>query len=149
MRSKKEKKIITYDKEKVFKDFGYYPKHLVDIKSLSGDKSDNISGIKGISFKCANLLLTIFNDLDNIYLNINFVPQKLNKYLFENGIKYRLNTIKVQDLLLKNKNLAYKCKKLAKIITSLDVDLNFKKLEINSKKANLFLRENKINSITF
>ena len=147
MYSKKEKKIIEYNQNNVYQYFGFYPKHVVDLKALSGDKSDNISGIKGISLKCANLLLTIFQDLDNIYANIYSVAQKLDQYLLDNNLKYRLNTLRIQNLLLYNKELAYKCRKLAKIITSLPINLDLKQINFNSKNANLFFQQYSFKSL--
>ena len=46
------------------------PYQIVDIKSLMGDSSDNIPGVKGIGEKTAYDLIYKYTTLDNIYKNI-------------------------------------------------------------------------------
>ena len=47
------------------------PYQIVDIKSLMGDSSDNIPGVKGIGEKTAYNLIYKYTTLDNIYKNID------------------------------------------------------------------------------
>ncbi len=47
------------------------PYQIVDIKSLMGDSSDNIPGVKGIGEKTAYTLIEKYTTLDNIYQNID------------------------------------------------------------------------------
>ena len=47
------------------------PYQVVDIKSLMGDSSDNIPGVKGIGEKTAYSLIEKYTTLDNIYANID------------------------------------------------------------------------------
>ena len=47
------------------------PHQIVDIKSLMGDSSDNIPGVKGIGEKTAYNLIYKYTTLDNIYKNID------------------------------------------------------------------------------
>lgn len=47
------------------------PYQIVDIKSLMGDASDNIPGVKGIGEKTAYSLIYKYTTLDNIYKNID------------------------------------------------------------------------------
>ena len=47
------------------------PYQVVDIKSLMGDSSDNIPGVKGIGEKTAYSLIYKYTTLDNIYKNID------------------------------------------------------------------------------
>ncbi len=54
-----------------FKDeIGLTPNQIIDLKSLMGDKSDNIPGVAGIGEKTAYSLLESYTDLDGIYENI-------------------------------------------------------------------------------
>ena len=57
--------------EEVFKEeYGFEPKRLIDLKSLMGDSSDNIPGVKGIGEKTAKTLLQKFGTLDGVYENL-------------------------------------------------------------------------------
>ncbi len=47
--------------------FGFSPIQMIDYKSLRGDTSDNIPGVKGIGEKTATELLTNFGTLEKIY----------------------------------------------------------------------------------
>ena len=47
------------------------PYQIIDIKSLMGDSSDNIPGVKGIGEKTAYNLIWKYTTLDNIYKNID------------------------------------------------------------------------------
>ena len=44
-------KKITYDEELVKKEFGVYPKNILTCRTVEGDKSDRISGVKGVGTK--------------------------------------------------------------------------------------------------
>jgi 5'-3' exonuclease len=44
-------KKITYDEELVKKEFGIYPQNMLTCRTVEGDKSDNIHGIRGIGAK--------------------------------------------------------------------------------------------------
>jgi DNA polymerase-1 len=50
--------------------YGLSPDDLIDLKSLMGDKSDNIPGIAGIGEKTAIKLLQQYQNLENLYENI-------------------------------------------------------------------------------
>lgn len=50
---------VFYTAEKVYEKFGIYPNQVVDYKSLTGDTSDNITGVKGIGPKRAVEILSI------------------------------------------------------------------------------------------
>jgi len=57
---------ILYDPIKVKERFGLTPSQLIDYKSLRGDQSDNIVGVKGIGEKGALKLLTEYPSLEKI-----------------------------------------------------------------------------------
>lgn len=85
---------------------GVRPEQVVDFKALVGDKSDNIPGVAGIGEKTAVSLLERYGTLDNIYANLEEISENLRKKL-EAG---RQN--------------AYLSRRLATIVTDLDIPLN-------------------------
>lgn len=92
--------------------FEYHPYQVIDYKGIAGDNSDNLIGIKGIGHKQAIDLLSKYQNLENIYANLDQLKPK-QKELFEN-----------------NKDQAMMCKKLATL--NLNVDLDF---DINQMKV--------------
>ena len=91
-----------YNKEKFVEEYGFEPKRLIDLKSLMGDSSDNIPGVKGIGEKTALNLLHSFGSLDGVYEHLddpiikpkqreNLVTYKDNAYL-----SYDLATIRCE-----------------------------------------------------
>ncbi len=91
---------IIYDDKAVQGRFdGLNPDQMVDYKSLKGDPSDNIPGVKGIGEKTAINLLKQFKSLDNLYKNIDSkkisesVREKLIEHKDEAFMSYRLATI--------------------------------------------------------
>jgi DNA polymerase-1 len=50
--------------------YGLTPKQIIDLKSLMGDSSDNIPGVKGIGKVTATKLIQEFGGLNEIYKNI-------------------------------------------------------------------------------
>ena len=83
-----------------FKDeIGLDPSQIIDLKSLMGDKSDNIPGVAGIGEKSALTLLEKYYDLDGIYAHIDEIGGAVHTRL-ENGkeaayFSRELATIKV------------------------------------------------------
>ncbi len=57
----------TYDSAAVQERYGFGPEHIVDYKSLAGDSSDNIPGVKGIGAKTATELIQRFGSVEEIY----------------------------------------------------------------------------------
>jgi len=86
--------------EACYEKYGVYPKQFIDYQSLLGDSADNVPGVKGVGAKTAEALIKQFNDLDNIYANI------------ENIEKPRW-----QKLLLESKEVAYISKQLVTLHT--------------------------------
>ena len=60
-----------YTEEKFREEYGFEPKKLIDMKSLMGDSSDNIPGVKGIGEKTALNLLHTFGSLDGVYEHLD------------------------------------------------------------------------------
>lgn len=84
---------------------GLKPSQIVDLKSLMGDKSDNIPGVMGIGEKGAMTLLNEYGDLENTYNNIDNISSKSMK-----------------EKLLNNKDMAFLSKKLATIDTNIPIE---------------------------
>ena len=60
-------KTVTMDVDAVKEKYGVTPRQLIDVKSLMGDTSDNIPGVKGIGEKTAMTLVKNFGTLDSVY----------------------------------------------------------------------------------
>lgn len=99
--------------EEVKQKLGVFPSQVVDFKALSGDSSDNYSGVNGIGDKIAVKLLNTYGSLDKIYQSLDEIKGAIYKRL-ANG-----------------KEDAEKSKLLAKIVEDvpLEVDLEDCKLK--------------------
>lgn len=62
---------ILYDRNHFFEEYGFEPIHLIDLKALMGDTSDNIPGVAGIGEKTAMDLVQKFTDIDTIYNDLS------------------------------------------------------------------------------
>ncbi len=85
--------------------YGLKPPQMIDLKSLMGDSSDNIPGVKGVGEKTAVDLLKTYGTTENVYENIENIKGKLKEKLAE------------------NKDMAFLSKTLATIKT--DVKINY------------------------
>ena len=83
------------DEKTCFDKYGVYPKQFTDYQSLLGDSADNVPGVKGVGAKTAQALIEQYNDLDNIYANLENIEKK-----------------RWQTLLTEGKELAYISKQL-------------------------------------
>ncbi|MCF6276993.1 MAG: DNA polymerase I [Candidatus Magasanikbacteria bacterium] len=115
--------VVMFDEKAVKEKFGFAPEMMVDFKSLKGDPSDNIPGVKGIGDKGANELLSKIGNLEKIYEQIDSLEEK--------GIKPR--TVK---LLKADKEMAFLSKKLATIVTDVK-GLNFKVKDAETQTIDL------------
>jgi len=62
---------MVYDEVAIQKRYGLPPEQLIDFKALTGDKSDNIPGVRGIGDKTATRLLQAYQDLEGIYEHLD------------------------------------------------------------------------------
>ncbi len=106
--------LTEYTWEKVYEKLGVYPNQVVDYKSLRGDTSDNIPGVKGIGEKTAIKLLAEYGHLENILEACPNMP--------ENNVKKCL----CNDL-----EMAKTSYFLATILRDLDVNFDFNGTKIN------------------
>jgi DNA polymerase-1 len=93
---------VTCNPEYIKEKYGLTPHQLIDVKALQGDSSDNIPGVPGIGEKGALKLISDYENLENLYENINDFKGKRKQCLEE------------------NKELAYLCRKLGTIDTSIE-----------------------------
>lgn len=84
------------------------PDQIIELKALMGDSSDNIPGVAGIGEKTALKLLSEYDNIENLYANINKITGKL------------------KEKLINGKEMAFMSKTLATIKTDckLNADLN-------------------------
>lgn len=125
-----------YDKldENDIKDkMGVKPSQVIDYLALAGDSSDNILGVRGVGPKTAVQLLNDWNDLDNIYKNIEKIDSK-----------------SVKEKLKSNKDSAYLSKDLATIDRQVPMDLNWDELSnkpLNIENAKTLLAKDNLDSV--
>ena len=106
--------LSPFNREEVFNTLGVYPEHVIDLKSLEGDKSDNIPGVPGIGVKTALDLLNRFTSLDNIYENIDKIEKE-----------------KLKEKLTSNRDIALLSKELATIRTDAPLPFNIDEFPFN------------------
>jgi DNA polymerase-1 len=90
---------VVFDEDKVIETYGFKPKYIVDLKSLMGDSSDNIPGVRGIGKVTATKLIIDFGSLEGVYKNID--SDKISK--------------RVREMLIADKEMARQSYKLAEI----------------------------------
>ena len=96
---------VLYGYAEVMERFGLRPDQMIDYKSLRGDASDNIPGVKGIGEKTATELLKKYDTVEKVYENIAEIKGA------------------VKDKLEKDKAQAFKSKWLATIVKNAPVEL--------------------------
>ncbi|AFZ48191.1 DNA polymerase I [Cyanobacterium stanieri PCC 7202] len=84
-------KYNEFTENEVFDKMQVKTKQIVDFKALCGDKSDSIPGVLGIGEKTAAKLLQEYNNLENIYSNIDNIKGAIQKKLI-NGEKDALHS---------------------------------------------------------
>lgn len=124
-------KYEIYNEERVLEKMKVKASQIVDYKALCGDKSDNIPGVLGIGEKIASNLLAEYDNLANIYDNLDSI---------KGAIKTKL---------IKGKDEAYHSQKLAQIITNIDLNFNldnFKLTGFNNQAIIPLLQQLELNS---
>ena len=93
-------KTVVMDEDAIQEKYGLAPKQLIEVKSLMGDTSDNIPGVKGIGEKTALSLVQIFGSLEGVYQNIDDkrIKPKQREHLMEDKpmaeLSHTLGTIR-------------------------------------------------------
>ncbi len=109
----------VYDERAVRERYGLNPNQMVDYKSLRGDPSDNIPGVKGIGEKTASGLIQEFKSLAGLY-------EAIDSGKVEGKIKAR-----VLELLTNDREMAFKSHELSTIIKSVPLDIQIPKYSFN------------------
>jgi len=116
------------DVEGVKEKFGIPPELIIDFLALMGDKVDNIPGVAGVGEKTALALLQGLGGLDDIYRQLEKVPE-----LEFRGAK------KMPEKLAAERDKAYLSYTLATIKTDLDLDVAIEDLANNAEQKELLL----------
>ena len=111
------------DEKALFDKYGLKPHQMIDLKSIMGDSSDNIKGVAGIGEKGALELIKNFGSLEGVYENID-------SPLIKNSVREKL---------IENKDMAFLSYKLAKICTSVPIDIDEQSLKINKPDSSKLL----------
>ena len=114
----KQKDYILMDEKTFFDTYGVEPIKMIDLKSLMGDSSDNIPGVKGIGEKTAINLIQKYGSLDGVYNNIDNITGKL------------------KEKLLNDKDNAYFSYKLATIYKTINFEYTFESIKYNGPDIN-------------
>ncbi len=96
--------ILQVNEQVLLEKYGVKPYQVVEMKAIMGDSSDNIPGVKGVGEKTALKLIQDYDNLDNIYANIEDAPNR------------------AKNLLIEQKDMAYLSKQLATIKTDCELD---------------------------
>jgi len=95
-------------------EFGVRPEQLTDFWGLAGITSSKIPGVPGIGAKSATQLIQQYHDLDNLYGNLENVPNKW------------------RDKLIQHKALAYLSKQLSALKTDIPLNKNLQQLRFTN-----------------
>ena len=78
-------KTVTMDVDAIREKYGIEPKQLIEVKSLMGDASDNIPGVRGIGENTALSLVQNFGSLEGVYEHIDDkrIKPKQREHLLE------------------------------------------------------------------
>lgn len=112
------------DVQDVKEKWGFEPHQMIDFLALQGDSSDNIPGVRGVGPKKALELLQRFGSIEKIYDGLHTIPGKL------------------QEKLLKGKDMAFLSKKLTTILRDAPIGATLEDMKwqglLMSKVTSLF-----------
>jgi len=86
---------VWYDDAAVVKKFGVAPTQVVDVLSLMGDASDNVSGVPGVGKKGAIDLITAYGNLDALLDHAGELKQKTYR---ETLLAHRAEALRSREL---------------------------------------------------
>jgi DNA polymerase-1 len=111
-----------YGPDEVFSRYGVLVEQMIDFKAITGDSSDNYSGLPGVGPKTAQKLLEKYNSIKGIIENINFVEP-----------------LKLREKILDNYDYLMHCQKLAAIKIDINVNLSFdQEFKLNEERIDEF-----------
>ena len=106
------------DEKEFKKTYGLDPIKMIDLKSLMGDASDHIPGVKGIGEKTALTLLQKYNSLEGVYENIDEIKGA------------------TREKLINDKENAFFSKELATIYKEVPIDVDLEKIKYEGISSN-------------
>jgi len=113
----KQKDYIRMNREKFIETYEVEPIKMIDLKSLMGDPSDNIPGVKGIGEKTAIKLIKEYGSIDGVYQNIDKIKGTTH------------------DKLLNDKDNAYMSYDIATIYKEVPIDTNFENIKLEEENS--------------
>lgn len=105
----------VFDKDAVSARFGVEPQNIADIVALTGDKIDNIPGVKGVGEKTASGLIKQYGTIENLLSHLEEVTPP-----------------RIKDMLKRDKDNLMLAKELAVLDARVPLDLDFAKLKITA-----------------
>jgi DNA polymerase-1 len=99
------------DEKAVEAKFGVGPAQVIEVLAITGDKSDNVPGVRGVGDKTAIPLIREYGTLENLYGNLDRIPQE--------GVRRKL---------AEGKDSAYLSRKLVTIDTAAPVNISIEDL---------------------
>lgn len=123
-----------FDVQNFKDDYGFDPSFMIDYKSLRGDPSDNIPGVKGIGDKTAKSLIQMYGSLESVYDNL-----------------HNIDKTSVRNKLENEKDNAFLSKQLATIITNIPIKFDINKAHIDNldiKQLSKLLEHYEFNSLS-
>ena len=94
--------------------YGFDPIHIIDLKALMGDNSDNIPGVKGVGEKTAMSLVQLYRTVEHLYDHMPDICSAPN-------VDAKPGLVKK---LAEGKDMAEMSKKLAAIVTDAPLDFD-------------------------
>ena len=110
---------IRMDKNTFFDTYGFEPVHMIDLKAIMGDSSDNIPGVKGIGEKGAIKLIQDYGTLEEVYNHIDEIKGK------------------TKEKLINDKDMAFFSKELVTIYRDVPIDKNLENIKYDGYNSNL------------
>ena len=102
MKTPKTSKGVTtvthYTPEKIKEEFGVSPDEFVLLKSIMGDPSDNIPGVKGVGPKTAAPIVSTYHTLDNVIDNIDNLSSESVKKKMKEGVESMKLSFKLAEI---------------------------------------------------
>ena len=121
-----------YNPEKLNEKYGIKPCQVIEVKALMGDASDNIPGVKGVGEKTAYSLIQKYDNIKNIYDNIDTIDI----------------TSKIKEKLLNDKDMANLSHTLATIDVNVPIELDYDKAvltDINKEEVYILFKKLEFN----
>ena len=126
-------KMVSFNEVK--EKFSVEPSKVLEVLSLIGDSSDNVPGVRGIGPKTASELINQFENLENLYENLDKIKQEKRRMMLE-----------------ENKSNAFLSKKLIRLDENVELGIEIDDLKvriIEPKKLINFLENQGFRSLIY